>query len=75
MFLQNSPFTPLFIQNIHHTMKSFPPYRCTTMPVNPALRIHVQSQPGLYEFEAISPIEGQSISKIQKEISDKELKS
>lgn len=24
-FLQNSPFTPLFIQNIHHTMKSFPP--------------------------------------------------
>lgn len=25
MFLQNSPFTPLFIQNKHHTMKSFPP--------------------------------------------------
>lgn len=53
----------------------FLPYRCTTMPVNPALRIHVQSQPGLYEFEAIWPIEGQPISKIQKEISDKEFKS
>lgn len=53
----------------------FLPYRCTTMPVNPALRIHVQGQPGLYEFEAIWPIEGQPISKIQKEISDKEFKS
>lgn len=42
-------------------------------PVNPALRIHVQGQPGLYEFEAIWPLQGQPISKIQKEISDKNL--
>lgn len=45
------------------------------MLVNPALRIHVQGQPGLYEFEAIWPIQGQPISKIQKDISDKKIKS
>lgn len=65
-------------RNVHHTMKSCsppPPQMYHQMPVNPALRIHVQGQPGLYEFEAIWPTQGQSISKIQKEISDKEFKS
>lgn len=48
------------------------PSRWTNIPVLPALRTHAQSQ---CEFEASWPTQGQPISKIQKEINNKEFKS